>query len=44
MSKIDKIMEKVQSGEMQYRDLVLSVREETEEPDHIVQGYASTYN
>ena len=44
MSKIDKIMEKVQTGEMQYRDLVLSVREETEEPDHIVQGYASTYN
>ena len=44
MSKLDKIMEKVQSGEMQYRDLVLSVREETEEPDHIVQGYASTYN
>lgn len=44
MSKIDKIMEKVQTGEMQYRDLVLSVREENEEPDHIVQGYASTYN
>lgn len=44
MSKIDKIMEKVQTGEMQYRDLVLSVREEAEEPDYIVQGYASTYN
>lgn len=44
MSKIDKIMEKVQSGEMQYRDLVLSVREETETLDYVVDGYASTYN
>lgn len=44
MSKLDKIMEKVQSGEMQYRDLVLSVREENEDPEKIVEGYASTYN
>lgn len=45
MSKLDKIMEKVSTGEMQYRDLVLSVREEeSETPDHIVEGYASTYN
>lgn len=44
MSKIDKIMEKVQTGEMQYRDLVLSVREETETLDYVVDGYASTYN
>lgn len=44
MSKIDKIMEKVQSGERQYRDLKLEVREDNTEPNYIVQGYASTYN
>ena len=44
MSKLDKIMEKVQSGERQYRDLKLEVREDNTEPNYIVQGYASTYN
>lgn len=45
MSKLDKLMERVQSGEMQYRDLVLSVREEEEEqPEMVVEGYATTYN
>lgn len=45
MSKLDKLMEKVQSGEMQYRDLVLEVREnEPDQSEMVVEGYASTYN
>lgn len=45
MSKLDKLTERVKSGEMQYRDLVLEVREDqAEEPEKIVEGYATTYN
>lgn len=44
MSKIDKLMERVQSGEMQYRDLKLEVREIEDDSEKIVEGYASTYN
>ena len=42
MSKLDKLMERVQSGEMQYRDLTLTARDQAEEM--VVEGYASTYN
>lgn len=44
MSKIDKLMERVQSGEMQYRDLKLEVREIEDDSEKIVEGYATTYN
>ena len=45
MSKIDKLNELVQTGQRQYRDLVLEVKEQTEEnKDMVVEGYASTYN
>lgn len=45
MSKIDKVLEQVTSGERQYRDMLLQVRELPEESDEkVVQGYATTYN
>lgn len=45
MSKMDKLNDLVQTGARQYRDLVLEVKEQTEENnDMVVEGYASTYN
>lgn len=45
MSKMDKLTDLVQTGARQYRDLVLEVKEQTEENnDMVVEGYASTYN
>lgn len=44
MSKIEKVLEQVQSGERQYRDMTLQVRELPENDEMVVQGYATTYN
>lgn len=45
MSKIQKLNDLVQTGQRQYRDLVLEVKEQPEESnDMVVEGYASTYN
>ena len=45
MSKMDKLNDLVQTGQRQYRDLVLEVKEQTDENNSmIVEGYASTYN
>lgn len=45
MSKMDKVLEQVKSGERQYRDMVLQVRELPEDDDEkVVTGYATTYN
>lgn len=43
MSRIDDIRKQVESGDRQYRNLVLEVREANED-DYIVEGYATTYN
>ena len=43
MSRIDDIRKQVESGNRQYRNLVLEVREANED-DYIVEGYATTYN
>lgn len=44
MSKMDKVLEQVKSGERQYRDMVLQVRELPNDEEKVVQGYATTYN
>ena len=44
MSKMDKVLEQVKSGERQYRDMVLQVRELPEDDEKVVTGYATTYN
>jgi len=45
MSKIEKLNDLVQTGQRQYRDLVLEVKEQPEDSkEMVVEGYASTYN
>ena len=45
MNNIERFIENLENGRRQYRDLTLEIREEgKEEPDYIVQGYATTYN
>ena len=46
MSKLDKLSELVKTGERQYRNLVLEVKdnEETESNEKVVEGYATTYD
>lgn len=43
MGKYDKVLEQVQTGARQYRDLILEVRE-SDDAEKVVEGFATTYN